>query len=611
MSAAAPLRRLLLLALAAALVAPSGALAVQIEVDTPADELNADGDCSLREAVEAANDDAPVDDCDGGFGPDVIDLPADHYELSVGAAGEDANQQGDLDVIESLTIAGAASAGECPRTGTSCIDADGLDRAIDVRDGTAPVGLVLRDVTLAGGEVPGGSGGALSSQEPDASVALERAAAIESAAASGAGIAGDGDLSLIHSYVGGNEATGSGGGIAQVGGALTLNGAVIEDNEAVGGGGVDTSGAASIFVSLTTFTGNSAGTGNGGAVRVAGAGGTVIDSSALSDNAARTGGGLASSSPVTVASSTFDANRATGTCGGGTGEGGGLYLSSGASGGHSLTNSTISGNAAGCRGGGLRLFANAGATALTHVTFAGNTSLTGGGSIDNEADVGGTSPVTSRGSLISGGAPGNCAGDGPRTTGGFNIESGGGCGMAAGAGDLAGVDPLLGPLRFNGGPTRTHLPFTISLALNHVKGGCPPPGTDQRGFARPVAASCDTGAVELSPAPLCFSRGITLTGTPGNDVLRGTEGADVIAGLGGNDTIVGLGGNDLVCAGAGNDLVLGGAGNDRLRGEAGNDRLNGNNGRDTLEGGAGNDRLKGGRGKDRLVGGPGKNKKKQ
>jgi len=37
-----------------------------IVVNTPEDELNTDGDCSLREAITAANTDAPSDACPAG-----------------------------------------------------------------------------------------------------------------------------------------------------------------------------------------------------------------------------------------------------------------------------------------------------------------------------------------------------------------------------------------------------------------------------------------------------------------------------------------------------------------------------------------------------------------
>src|SRR5918994_5103801 len=46
--------------------ASSPAWAANITVTTPDDELNTDGDCSLREAVEAADTNAAVDGCAAG-----------------------------------------------------------------------------------------------------------------------------------------------------------------------------------------------------------------------------------------------------------------------------------------------------------------------------------------------------------------------------------------------------------------------------------------------------------------------------------------------------------------------------------------------------------------
>jgi CSLREA domain-containing protein len=48
------------------------AQAAVINVDTTEDELNNDGDCSLREAVVAANTDSAVDTCTAGSGQDSI-----------------------------------------------------------------------------------------------------------------------------------------------------------------------------------------------------------------------------------------------------------------------------------------------------------------------------------------------------------------------------------------------------------------------------------------------------------------------------------------------------------------------------------------------------------
>jgi hypothetical protein len=80
------------------------------------------------------------------------------------------------------------------------------------------------------------------------------------------------------------------------------------------------------------------------------------------------------------------------------------------------------------------------------------------------------------------------------------------CSFTPGPGDLFYVAPALGPLKDNGGPTRTHLPESSSPAIGAGNpGGCTDAdgailATDQRGVTRPQGTSCDIGAVEFKPA---------------------------------------------------------------------------------------------------------------
>ena len=64
--------------------------------------------------------------------------------------------------------------------------------------------------------------------------------------------------------------------------------------------------------------------------------------------------------------------------------------------------------------------------------------------------------------------------------------------------DLPNTDPKLGPLQFNGGTSRTHMPQANSIA---VDGGetLPEVTEDQRGQPRPAGKSSDIGAVERGP----------------------------------------------------------------------------------------------------------------
>jgi hypothetical protein len=100
---------------------------------------------------------------------------------------------------------------------------------------------------------------------------------------------------------------------------------------------------------------------------------------------------------------------------------------------------------------------------------------------------------------------------------GHNLDSDGSCGLTDPT-DLSNVDPLLGPLQHNGGPTPTHALLPGSLALDAI-----PPAdcvydddgdpatpevaltTDQRGAARPrdgdgvAPTGCDIGSYEEAP----------------------------------------------------------------------------------------------------------------
>src|SRR5437773_11948373 len=73
-----------------------GATGTVIMVNTAIDELNRDGNCSLREAIRAANLDTAVDGCLAGNGDDTIFVPAGIYTLTLTGSNEDNAATGDL-----------------------------------------------------------------------------------------------------------------------------------------------------------------------------------------------------------------------------------------------------------------------------------------------------------------------------------------------------------------------------------------------------------------------------------------------------------------------------------------------------------------------------------
>lgn len=130
-----------------------------------------------------------------------------------------------------------------------------------------------------------------------------------------------------------------------------------------------------------------------------------------------------------------------------------------------LANTTITNNEGECEGGGIYL--NGGTVTLNN-TIVGNNE---GFAKDCEAI---------RGEFVSLG---------------FTLDSDGECGLDQPS-DLPGVDPLLGPLQDNGGPTDTHLPMPGSPAID-AGDASTAPARDQRGVKRPQGPASDIGSVEV------------------------------------------------------------------------------------------------------------------
>jgi CSLREA domain-containing protein len=89
--------------------APAAQASTTITVTTTDDEVNTDGDCSLREAVIAANTNMAVDACPGDPGIYIIAIPAGVYVLS-SAYEEDDNDDpaiGDIELLDEVQLHGA------------------------------------------------------------------------------------------------------------------------------------------------------------------------------------------------------------------------------------------------------------------------------------------------------------------------------------------------------------------------------------------------------------------------------------------------------------------------------------------------------------------------
>ena len=209
-----------------------------ITVTTQDDELNSDGDCSLREAIKAANENIGVSGCPAGSaGLDTINIPTGTYTLTI--TGTD-NYSGDLDVLESVEIIGAGS-------DSTTINGNQIDRVFHISSASVDVVVTIKDVTVRNGKV-------------------------DNTATGGAGILVQGTKSTLYlqnSIIKENQANFLGGGNTTVGGGLdnyrakmVITNSTIANNSADRGGGIYTDGNTEIYQSL--IYGNSARDGGGG-----------------------------------------------------------------------------------------------------------------------------------------------------------------------------------------------------------------------------------------------------------------------------------------------------------------------------------------------------------
>ena len=250
------LRFLLLIALVFSLLTPTTpAHAAGLAVNSLLDTVAVDGNCTLREAIINANNNAATNaDCAAGSGWDVITFSvsgtitlASALPTITAAGGE-------------LTINGSGQ--------TITISGNNTVHALSV---VSSASLILNSLTIAN----------------------------SSSATSAGGIYSAGTLTITDSTFSDNSAgAAAGGGISNVSGTLTVTNSTFSGNSAgSAGGGIYTNGGTATITN-STFSGNSASTGGGGIY--IGGGTLTITNSTFSGNSASTGGGIARGSAGTV-----------------------------------------------------------------------------------------------------------------------------------------------------------------------------------------------------------------------------------------------------------------------------------------------------------------------
>jgi hypothetical protein len=424
--------------------------ATQYTVGTLADDGSAATDCTSASNV----------DCTLRRAVQLanLDTAADKVVFRSSLSGTiNLNPGGAIEITEPLNIQG-------PGASKVTLDGEDTTRLFYVNPNTHGDPVTISGLALTHGYVMSEGGGAISNSY--------------------------GDLTIANAVISSNkvEAGQRGGGIYSLYGSLRINSSTVTGNQTSGNGGGIGSKFSDLTVKDSTVSGNYSGD-YGGGIWTDAADLTVSRSTLSSNVAAQDGGGTYSRSDsaavaVRVERSTLRGNHAVGD------DGGGVWVCCGSDGATlTVVGSTITGNKAATFGGGLNAFLED--PVLEDSIVSGNTGTPVASSDVRETYVSGYFQTAF--SLI--GIPGDYV----EATVPFSNQFG--------------VDPLLGTLANNGGPTKTQLPETTSPVVN--KGKSFGLTTDQRGLTRPVAFpgvansaaagadGSDIGAVELqlSPSP--------------------------------------------------------------------------------------------------------------
>ena len=452
-----------------------------IVVNSLADNTTSgDGQVTLREAIDAANNDSTTDLGDTGSGADVISFDPSLFiggpaTINLSMVGDTTVGPSALGITSQITIIGPN-------------DANGLSisrdasvtnlRLFHVESGGD---LTLQNLTLTNGAANGSNGGTAGGQGGGGG----------GAAGMGGALFNDGSLTLLNSTLSGNTALGGNGGRGGTGGFGGIGGA--------GGGGLNGPGQDSPYNQAIGATGGLGGGGNGGNGTGSGSG----QPGSMGGFGSGGGGGGYGSSPGGIggmggfgagaggsggntgssASGGFGGGEGGvaaifgGGGGGGAGLGGGIFNNSGAY--LTITNSTLSGNTAqGGTGGatnkpngsardgalgqgyGGAIFNRNGTVVLSNATVSGNTAADGGRGLFLLSDGSGNTANAAINNSILGQTDNSVSdfataliggGNSPASSGSNNVISN----QTDFGGTAISADPLIGLLAGNGGPTQT------------------------------------------------------------------------------------------------------------------------------------------------------------
>ena len=419
---------------------------------TLAADITVDENCSLQDAIKAANTDAEVGGCPAGDGADLIALSAD------------INLRSALPLVNSeITIAGDAHK----------IIGNRRTHILGVGDQGS---LTLNNLTISGGKSAWGGGlGNLGG-----TLIIRNSTVSGNNAEEGGAIGNEGTLVIENSQLADNVATSYGRAIVNSGGNVTITSSFLVSNTAGTSGGAISNRDGVVVIQQKSRISDNASKRNGGAIFNDG-GSIYITESTVESNTSAIGGGVAhltrSENVLQILESAFVSNEATKN-------GGAINKLSGPL---KIGNSTFVGNSARENGGAI-FDSNWGLTGVIDSTIYGNTAGEAGGGIFIQKGEG-TFLLYS--TIIAGSTQGgDCYGRLSRNVDSL-IEDGSCYASLTG-------DPLLAELNVPEDGSPPYLPLLqASPAIDLESQECLE--TDQIGTPRPQGEGCDIGAIEFVP----------------------------------------------------------------------------------------------------------------
>ncbi|MEN9564194.1 MAG: hypothetical protein RIR73_2438, partial [Chloroflexota bacterium] len=265
----------LLLSLAGSVTSVTPAYAAGIVVNTAVDENNTGSDCSLREAITAANTDSAYGGCPAGSGSDAITF-AGNYTITL--AGSQLPT-----VTTVITITGNGAANTIIQANASAGVA--TYRIFEIN---FPGDLTLNGLTVRHGRCDN---------------------SCVTFVSYGGGILNLNSLTITNSNIS-NNAADTGGGIYNLSSTLAVTNSTISSNSAPSGGGGIYSAGGSATVTNSTLSSNSASSGNGGGIlNISGTGTMTLLNTTLSGNS---GGGITNNDSTLNLTNTIIANSTSG-----------------------------------------------------------------------------------------------------------------------------------------------------------------------------------------------------------------------------------------------------------------------------------------------------------